>query len=321
MPLTTSASPSSPASPSALKAYFLAARPKTWIASISPICIGTVMAAHINWSLFILTLLFSFLIQVGTNFANDYFDFVNGADSYLRNGPKRATQEGWIDPPAMLRATFLVFSAALVIAIPLMIRARYLSLGTFWSFAAGLWSPIVALLCVAFGIFYTRGPKPLGYLGLGEIFVFIFFGPVAVCGTFFLQTGVLDSAIFVASLAPGLLACCILIANNLRDQKSDSNAGKKTLIVRFGRNFGSWEYTLPIVLASLIPLLLVFFYHAPAILSLTSLVCPVSVPYIKKAFQFRDPLELISLLQGSAFLLFLYTVLFCLTLLLGTSFA
>jgi len=298
MPLTKSANPITPASPSALKAYFLAARPKTWIASLSPVLIGASMAAYAKPLIFVLTLLFSLLIQVGTNYANDYFDFVNGADSHLRNGPKRAVQQGWIAPSAMLMATLAIFGAALLIAIPLMV-------------IAGLWSLFLAALCIAFGVLYTGGPKPLGYLGLGELLVFTFFGPVAVCGTYFLQTGTLNGSVLLASLAPGFLSCSILIANNLRDEKSDRAANKKTLIVRFGRTFGSWEYTLAIAAAAAIPWLLVFFHQSPLSITAASLILPAAYPWIKKAFRFRDPLELISVLQGSSSLLFLFTVLFC----------
>lgn len=293
-----------PNSPSALKAYFLASRPKTWIASCSPVLIGTALSSHVEFSIFILTLLFSLLIQIGTNYANDYFDFINGADTKLRNGPKRATMEGWISPKSMLIASLAIFGAASLVATPLMILA-------------GLWSLFLAAACIAFGILYTGGPKPLGYLGLGEFLVFIFFGPVATCGTFFLQTGSVTPAVFIASLAPGLLSCSILIANNLRDEKSDRIAGKHTVVVRMGRLFGSWEYTLSIVFSSLVPLVLVIFYNGPISLCLASFILPAAIPLIKKAFGFRDPLELISVLQGSAMLLLLYTILFCITLLLG----
>lgn len=296
MPSTKSESPISHASPSALKAYFLASRPKTWIASISPVLIGTALSEKLDGTIFLLTLLFSLFIQIGTNYANDYFDFVKGADSKLRNGPKRATQEGWIAPKQMYKATLFVFGLALIAAFPLMIQV-------------GLWSFFLASLCVAFGILYTGGPKPLGYLGMGEILVALFFGPVATCGTYFLQMGQVTLPVFIASLAPGLLSCSILVANNLRDEKSDRVAHKKTLIVRFGKTFGSWEYTLTILVAGAVPLLLTFFL--PARIAFAALIVPVAYPWIKKTFRFKDPLELVSVLQGSAFLLFLYTLLFC----------
>jgi 1,4-dihydroxy-2-naphthoate octaprenyltransferase len=198
----------------------------------------------------------------------------------------------------MFIAAILLFSLALLSAIPLMI-------------IAGFWSLFLASACVAFGILYTGGPKPLGYLGLGEILVFIFFGPVAVCGTFFLQTGWIAAPVLIASFAPGFLSCSILIANNLRDEKSDRAAGKRTLIVRFGRTFGSWEYTFSILFAALVPPILVLFYQAPALFLSCSFILIAAIPSIKKAFFFRDPLELIGVLQNSAFLLILYTGLFC----------
>jgi 1,4-dihydroxy-2-naphthoate octaprenyltransferase len=300
MPLIKKENPAMPASPSAPKVYFLAARPKTWIASVSPVLIGTFLAPHVTWHIFFLTLLFSLFIQIGTNFANDYFDFINGADTHLRQGPKRATQEGWISPASMLRATVFIFIGALLIAIPLMIMA-------------GFWSLILASACVAFGLLYTSGPKPLGYLGMGELLVFIFFGPVACCGSYFLQTGFIDMPVFLSSFAPALLSCSILITNNLRDERTDKLANKKTLIVRFGKYFGAVEYTLSIVVAALIPILLVAFYGFEPKLLITSSILLVAIPSIKKVFTFQNPLELIPVLQKSALLLFLYTALFLFT--------
>ncbi len=205
----------------------------------------------------------------------------------------------------MLLATVIFFVLALVIAIPLMIQA-------------GLWSLPLAALCVIFGIFYTAGPKPLGYLGLGEILVLVFFGPVATVGTYFLQTSTLHPAVWIASLIPGCLSCAILIANNLRDERSDRIAHKNTLVARFGRTFGAIEYTVAILIASLIPLLLPLYSRIPTLVSLTSLISLGAVPLIRKVFSFKDPLELIFVLQGSALLLTLFTLSFCLTLFIGS---
>jgi len=293
--------PTSINSPNILKCYWIASRPKTWTASICPVLIGTSLAFYMGFfslPIFILTLLFSLCIQIGTNFANDYFDFIKGADTEMRKGPQRATQQGWIPPSDMLRASLLAFSFALFFAIPLMLMA-------------GLWSWGVALLCILFGLLYTGGPKPLGYVGLGEILVFVFFGPVAICGTYFLQTGEMDFFIFLASLSPALLSTAILVANNLRDETSDRIANKKTLVVRWGRKFGSYEYAILILFASIIPSLLALFHLAPLSLTITSLILVPAVPLIKKGFCFKDPLELIALLQGTSFLLLIYTLLFC----------
>jgi len=262
------------------------------------VLIGVAMAPHLNAPIFFLTLLFSLFIQIGTNYANDYFDFINGADTHLRNGPKRATQQGWIAPRTMWLAALTVFSLALIAAIPLMIQA-------------GLWSLFLSLACVAFGILYTGGPKPLGYLGLGESLVFLFFGPIAACGTYFLQTGAVHMPVFIASFAPGLLSCSILIANNLRDEKSDRIANKQTLIVRFGRTFGIGEYISSILLTAAIPPVLVIGYGASPSLLAASLIVFAAIPPIRKVINYRDPLELVGVLQTSAFLLILYTALFC----------
>lgn len=292
-------SPISIDSPSILKCYWIASRPKTWVASISPVLIGTSLAIKtFSLSIFILTLLFSLCIQIGTNFANDYFDFINGADTATRKGPKRATQQGWIAPSAMLRAALIAFSLAIFFATPLMLKV-------------GFWSWGVAAICILFGIIYTGGPKPLGYLGLGELLVFIFFGPIAVCGTYFLQTGAVTFLCFISSLSPALLSTAILVANNLRDEITDRAANKKTLIVRWGSKFGSYEYAFMVISAILIPCILAGLNLAPFAIGLTSLIAIPAYSLIKKAFLFKNPLELIGLLEGTSFLLFLYTLLFC----------
>lgn len=284
-------------SPSVPKAYFLATRPKTWIAGISPVLIGTALAFQhtaIDPLTFTLTLLFALFIQIGTNFANDAFDFLKGADTHERKGPARATQQGWISAGAMLRAAAAIFMAAIFAAIPLMN-------------IAGLWSIFAVVACVALGIFYTGGPKPLGYFGLGEVLVLIFFGPVATCGTYYLQTLTLDPSIFVASLAPGLLSCSLIVANNLRDAETDLKANKQTLIVRFGKTFGRWEYVSCIVLAAAIPLVLIFSFGAPLKIAAASLILPISLPLLKRSLTGED---FIPLLQGSGLLLWVYTFIF-----------
>lgn len=284
--------------PNALEKWFLAARPKTWIASLSPVLIGTALAGPpISWTIFALTCLFSLSIQIGTNFANDYFDFVKGADTEARQGPKRAVQSGWISLNAMKKGTIAVFAIAFLAAIPLMV-------------IAGIWSLSIASLAIAFGILYTGGPKPLGYLGLGEILVLIFFGPVAVCGTYYLQTLTLEPSVWVASLSPGLFSCALIIANNLRDEATDAKANKKTLVVRFGRIFGSLEYAFSLALAMLIPLVLLVFYRGPYNLLSVFFLFPIAIPLIKKAFTFSHPKELIPLLQGTSLLFGFYTLFF-----------
>ncbi len=233
-------------------------------------------------------MLFSLLIQIGTNYANDYFDFLNGADTH-RIGPARATTKGWLKPIEMRNAFIALFVAAFIVSLPLVAEC-------------GIWSLFFVLSSIAFGILYTGGPKPLGYMGFGDILVLIYFGPVAIAGTYYVQQ--LQIPPLLLTLAPGFLSCAILTANNLRDQKTDTVAGKNTLVVRFGQTFGRWEYGACILLASIIPV----FYG----LYLSLLILPLSIPLLKLAFTFRSPEEAIPLLPRTAFLLIVFTILMCL---------
>ena len=295
MHLMKSESPISQSSQSALKSWFLATRPKTWIASMSPVCMGTVMAPTISWLTFLLTLLFALLIQIGTNFANDYFDFVKGADSKERKGPKRAVNEGWISPTAMKKGTAIAFSIAALVASPLIV-------------SSGLWSIGILIAAIACGILYTGGPKPLGYLGLGEVFVFLFFGPVAMCGAFFVQAGTLSTSVIVASLSPGLLSCSLIIANNLRDFETDRKANKKTLVVRFGKLFGQIELAFSLFVPLALPLFLIFSLEAPINLIGVFFLFPIAFRLIRLSFSEEE-----GLLQGTAFFFLFYTLLFCIS--------
>ena len=192
----------------------------------------------------IAALLGALLIQIGTNLSNDYFDFVKGADTEERLGPARATQAGWIRPEIILRSSLLVFAAAVIIGIFLVLRGG-------WPIV------LIGIASVICGILYTGGPYPLAYLGLGEIFVVIFFGPVATLGTYYVQALEFSKEVFIAGLAPGLLSTALIAVNNLRDIPTDIKARKRTLAVRFGYRFARIEYTLCILGGLFIPLFLV----------------------------------------------------------------
>ena len=179
-------------------------------------------------------------IQIGTNLANDYFDFKKGADTADRQGPIRVTQAGLITPHIVLWAALFFFALAALASVYLIHRA-------------GMCILIIAVASIISGIFYTAGPRPLGYLGLGDLFVLIFFGPVAVGGTYFTQALEINWAVIVAGLAPGFLSMAVLAVNNLRDIDTDRRAGKLTLAVRFGRSFAMSEYLFCIIAACLIP--------------------------------------------------------------------
>lgn len=219
---------------STVQIWLMAARVKTLPAGLTPVIIGAAMAwsdgVFHAWSV-LAALAGSILIQIGTNYANDYFDFVKGTDTEERVGPARATQQGLVSPKVMLFMTVVVFALACIPGYYLILRG-------------GMPIIIIGLLSILCGVLYTGGPYPLGYLGLGDVFVLIFFGPVAVGGTYFVQALDWDTLALIAGLAPGLISTAILTVNNLRDADTDVKTGKKTLAVRFGKTFARIEYAL-----------------------------------------------------------------------------
>lgn len=272
------------------KNLILAIRPKTLTAGISPVLIGTFFAMKLHsfhlW-VFILTLSFSLLIQIGTNLANDYFDFFKGADSPKRKGPIRVTQAGLIEPKKMLRWIFYTFLTAAIFSFPLILRG-------------GVWIATLMLISVALGIFYTAGPYALAYLGLGDLFAFLFFGPIACGITTYLQTLEFNPTAFYLGIGPGLISTAILIINNLRDFEEDGRANKKTLTVRFGKKFSKYEYFLCLALAIVWPALFLNTWFA------SILIIPAVVLFRKVIHEEK----LNWVLQKTGQLLFLYSLLF-----------
>ena len=215
--------------------WLIASRPKTLPAATVPVIVGTAAAFKDNVFQFgpaLAALLGALLIQIGANFANDVFDYKKGADTAERLGPTRVTQAGMLSPGQVYAGMVVVFGLATLIGV-------YLVLVAGWAvILIGVFSILAALA-------YTGGPFPLGYNGLGDIFVFIFFGLVAVCGTYFVQAGTLGALAWWGALPVGFLATAILVVNNLRDVKTDRIAGKKTLAVRFGESGARAEYARP----------------------------------------------------------------------------
>lgn len=210
-----------------MRIWLNAARPRTLPAAIAPVLVGTAAAVFAaddlpSWSLFVAALVASVLIQIGTNLANDYSDARRGADSADRLGPVRVTSAGLITPQRVLTATWVAFGLAALLGI-------YIASQSDWIILA------VGAVSIAAGFLYTGGPKPYGYAGLGEIFVFVFFGLVAVNGSYFIQLEELAWLPFGLSVAVGLLSTAILVVNNVRDIDSDRRADKNTLAVRIGR--------------------------------------------------------------------------------------
>lgn len=267
-----------------------AARLRTLPAAIIPVMVGTALAAAhgtANYANASICLVFALLVQIGTNYANDYYDFIQGADTAARVGPRRAVAAGLVPPPVMRRAMLAVFAGAFLVGL-LLIRS-----GGWILLPVG----VVSILC---GIAYTGGPYPLGYNGLGDLFVFIFFGLVAVATTFYVQAGHVAGDVLSCAAAVGLLAANILVANNYRDVETDTAAGKQTLVVRFGRRFAVWQYALSALCALLCPPALVLggYYHWPVLLPLV--LAPQAFRLTHRLARSTEPGEQIELLGATA---------------------
>lgn len=215
-----------------MRAWLLAARPKTLSAAVVPVLIGSALAAHkptaITWWVFACALVGAVLIQVATNFINDALDFKKGADTGERLGPLRVTQAGLLGADAVMRGAWLCLFGAALCGIPLILRGGWPML-------------VIGLASIAAAYLYTGGPYPLAYHGLGEVFVLLFFGVVAVGGTFYAHSLQLTQSAVIAGFAAGSLATVLLIINNLRDVDGDRQSRKLTTVVRFGATFARAE--------------------------------------------------------------------------------
>ncbi len=225
--------------PSGVRIWLMAARPRTLPAAVAPVLVGTALAGyqHVFHPLrFLAALLGAIFIQVGTNLSNDYSDARRGADAEDRLGPVRVTAGGLVPPKQVLVATYASFGLAVLAGVYLIVVAG-------WALLA------VGAASILAGVAYTGGPRPYGYEGLGELFVFLFFGVVAVAGSFFVQVKHLSWEAFALSVPVGLLAAAILVVNNIRDIDSDRRAGKRTLAVRLGRERTRTVFALTVYVA------------------------------------------------------------------------
>ncbi len=286
-----------------LAVWVQAARPKTLVASLSPACIGLTLAlgeGHFQGFLFLMTLATGLLIQIGTNFVNDYCDSVNGVDTADRKGFVRVMAARLIEPPVMQRAIFGVFTAALVTGSILIAEGGAL-------IAACL------VLYILLSVLYTAGPRPLGYLGLGDPLVLLLYGPGSVFITYTLQTQTLSFLPLLVGLSPGALSLAILGINNVRDIEEDRQGGKRTVPVRWGRKLGQYEVCAALLLAFL-PLPWLALTH-PFVWLATILIVPalfLSLAVLRN----QDPYALNPLLEKTAQLLAAFTLLFCIGYLL-----
>lgn len=288
------------------RAWLSAARPKTLSASAVPVGVGSAVAA-LEGSFRALpalaALVCSLLIQVGTNLVNDYADHQRGADTPDRMGPPRASAQGWLRPTTVLRGAFLCFGAAVVIGAYLV--------------AIGGWPIlVVGLVSLGAGWAYTAGPYPLAYHGLGDLFVFCFFGLVSVLGTVFVQTGHLSPLAWAVAVPVGAVATALLVVNNLRDIPTDARVGKRTLAVRLGARGTRAQYLLLIALIFVAPPVLVQRFGAPVTVLWALLAAPLAVEPIRRVVGKEGP-ALNAALAGTARLQWAYGALMSVGLLTG----
>jgi 1,4-dihydroxy-2-naphthoate octaprenyltransferase len=293
--------------PPPARIWLAAARPRTLPAAIAPVISATALAWHdhvFRLGAAAACLAFALLIQIGTNFANDYYDFIKGADTAERVGPRRAVASGWVQPNTMRLAMWFVFGAAFAVGLSL------LSYGGWPLLAIG----VASIIC---GIAYTGGPYPLGYNGLGDVFVFIFFGLVAVCATYFVQAGQISRPAVIIAIGVGALATNILVVNNYRDVETDQKAGKRTLVVRFGRSFAQAQFATSVILALGAPVALWLSYGFKPWAMLALFIAPLAARHLARLRHAREPMELIRLLGDTGKLLALYAVLLSVGLVVG----
>ncbi len=291
----------------------MAARPQTLPAGAAPVVVGTGLAygaGEFAALPALAALVGALLLQVGTNFANDYYDAVRGADTEEREGFTRVTAGGLIAPPSVKRAMYATFAAAIL-------------LGTYLVWVGGPAIVVVGLASVAAGIAYTGGPAPYGYRGLGDVFVFVFFGLVAVTGTYYVQaaadlagipalTAPLDLvplAAVVAALPAAGLSTCILVVNNIRDRETDAKAGKRTLAVLLGYRWSRVEFLLLLGMAYVVPVVFTLTGSGPATL-LPLATAPLAVRLLRTVATETGGAALNPALETTGKLLFAHSALF-----------
>jgi 1,4-dihydroxy-2-naphthoate polyprenyltransferase len=274
---------------SVIAVWIAAIRPATLWAGAVPVIVAAALVHSDGLTVglpSIMALVGALLIQIGTNLVNDYADFKSGADGPDRLGPARAAAQGWLTPRALLVGAALALSSAALCGIYIV------SIGGWPMLAIG----VASLICA---IAYTAGPVPLGYVGLGDIFVLVFFGLAAVCGTYYLEAERVSTASVLVALAIGALATAILVVNNLRDRETDARVGKRTLAVRFGARFTRIEYTVLVLGAYLLVSAACLWSSLGWGALLVWSTCPVAIHEIR-ALWTKDGVDLNQHLGGTA---------------------
>ncbi len=287
------------------RAWALAARVPTLPAAVAPVIVGSAAAVHdgrFEWIGAAGALIVSLAIQIGTNFSNDAFDFLRGADTARRLGPPRVTQAGLLTARAVLNGAYVCFGLAAVVGVYYVTRFGWPIL-------------IAGLLSIASGLAYTGGPWPIAYHALGELFVFVFFGLVAVAGTAFVQTGRLTPLALGAAVPVGLLCTAILVVNNLRDIETDRAAGKRTLAVLLGPGSTRALYLACLAAAAVSPAMLRAAGHVGGYFWLPWLTLPMMVALARTVRPGADAAALNRALRGTARLHLIFALLLATSLL------
>lgn len=285
---------------SSWQAWLLAIRPRTLPAAIGPVLVGTALAVRDNAFAplpAIAALVGALLIQIGANLSNDYLDYVKGVDVAERTGPRRVAQSGLIALPRLRLGIAVTFALAAMV-------------GLYLIFAGGWPVLIIGLASLLSALAYTGGPWPVGYHGLGDLFVFLFFGLAAVCGTYYVQALSISPVAVAAALPVGALTVAILVINNLRDIETDRKTGKRTLAVILGAEATRLEYVLLLVLAYGTPLLFwLAGWSSPWVL-LPWVSLPLAVHLVRNVYQIPGGPALNKMLAGTANLDLLFCILF-----------
>jgi 1,4-dihydroxy-2-naphthoate octaprenyltransferase len=292
----------------ALDVWIKASRPRTLPAALAPVAVGTCLAAGpantFKPLILLATIVGALFIQIGTNLSNDYSDARRGADTDERLGPVRVTAGGLVPPKYVLYATWVSFAIAALAGVYLVVEAG-------WELI------LIGVASIIAGVLYTGGPRPYGYAGLGEVFVFLFFGVVAVTGSYFVQTTEFSWDAVALSVPVGLLACAVLMVNNTRDMDTDRRAGKNTLAVRLGRERMRTVYSLTLLVSFvLVPIIWLITGLTPWI-NLALLALPLAPPLARTVRERTDGAALNKALGDTARLELVFCVLLSVGLLLA----
>jgi 1,4-dihydroxy-2-naphthoate polyprenyltransferase len=284
-----------------MRIWLMAARPRTLPAAIAPVLVGTAAAVQFlghlpRWGAFIAALVGSVFIQIGTNLANDYSDAKRGADTADRLGPVRVTASGMITPQRVLTATWIAYAVAV-------------ACGIYLTFVAGWVILLIGVLSIAAGVLYTGGPRPYGYAGFGEVFVLLFFGLVAVNGSYYVQLEELDALPLGLSISIGFLATAIIVVNNVRDVETDRRAGKNTLAVRIGREAAVQLYAMLVAGAFVVLPIALWAGEATALPLIGLLAAPLALKPYRTLAERRDGPALNGVLAATGGLLGVFSLL------------